>query len=142
MADQLLLEILKGIYHLLYEAYYSMFIRSKIAVLLKKHHRYYNLLKTGRRKFERATWDFIRYNTFIPRGELKVTLTRKVIIAAHAMQLAHRLPDECYDYYEKIILYKDYYRSRLTQKMHKAEVNPAMRIIVFSERAILESISD
>lgn len=133
------MEFFQLIYYLYQEAYYALAINSKLKVALEHHSKYYRKLRFDKSEFRRKVWDFIRYNEFVVRGDVKLRFSVKVIIASHAVQLSCNLPEECYDYYEKIILYKDYYRSRFTGKLHKGEVNPAMRLIVFSIRAIYES---
>jgi MtfA peptidase len=135
--------ILEFIYDVIYSAYYHLFIRSKLVIHLNQCSRYYRTLESGqfKREFEREVWDFITANNFVARGNLEINLRLKVLISAHAVQLSFFLPDECYDYYEKIILYKDYYHSRITGQLHKGEVNPAMRLIVFSVRAIHEGLN-
>jgi len=77
------------------------------------------------------------YFHFVPKGT-KLRKRQKVIIAAAAAQLVMFLPDEALSYFTRIIVYPDYYYSRLTGRMHKGEVNPGMRVIVFSKRGIIE----
>ena len=141
MFDSLIILILKAIYRGLYELYYYAFVRNRMHFSLLKNHDYYRTLGKGRSSFARKTWEFIRDNDFVPRDGLKIGFKLKLIIAAHAAQLSWRLPDEAYDYYDKIIIYREYYQSRVTKKLHKAEVNPGLRLIVFSVRAIHESLT-
>lgn len=65
----------------------------------------------------------------------------KAIICSGATQLVMRLPPESLTYFERIIVYPDYYDSSITHKKHKGEVNPGMRIIVFSWRGIMEGLN-
>ena len=130
-----------AIYDGIISLYYYFFVRPKVIINLNKFSSYYRKLGRERDNFVDAVCEFIKINNFVGRGDLKVSVALKSIIAAHAVQLSFRLPAECYDYYQKIIIYKDYYHSKLTGKLHKAEVNPAMRLIVFSVRAIHESIN-
>lgn len=133
--------IVKFLYNTFYELYYILYIQSKLERNLLKYSRYYSKLAGQKSDFRRMVWEFIRHNEFIPREDLSISFSLKVIIASHAIQLSFKLGEECYDYYEKIIVYKDYYRSRVTKQYHKAEVNPGFKIIVFSVRAINESLN-
>ena len=135
----ILVAFAEAVYHFTRHIYYVTFVKKQLRHLLHKNSRYYNKI-SDKKLFERRVWDFIRYNKFVPR-DLKVTLSLKSIIASHATQLALYLPEEAYDYYERIILYKDYYLSRVTNQYHKAEVNPGLKVIVFSVRAIYESVN-
>lgn len=132
--------VLKFVYGIIKELYYLSFISARIHFILRRNHPYYSHLR-NQREFARACWEFILNNNFIAREGLNVTFSLKLLIASHAVQLSWRLSDRAYDYYEKILLYKEYYLSRLTHKKHKAEVNPGMRLIVFSARAIHESVT-
>jgi Mlc titration factor MtfA (ptsG expression regulator) len=144
--ETLFMEIVKGIFTLVYDAfqhlYFTTFIRPRIIPLLIRYNSYYRRLTKNKALFERKVWDFMRQNNFITRENVKLTLILKTIIASHAAQLSLYLPDEAYDYYDKIIIYKDYYLSRISQKYHKAEVNPGLKVIVFSVRAIHESLAE
>lgn len=140
--ETLLISILKTFYNGLLELYYVLFIRTRLQQSLKRNHAYYQKLGRNRSGFARRVWQFIRANEFVSREEIKITFKLKVIIASHAVQLSWRLPDNAYNYYKKILVYPDYYTSRLTGKLHKAEVNPGLRLIVFSVRAIHESLTD
>jgi MtfA peptidase len=140
MLEPVVAHILKLLYEACVRIYFSTFVKPKISILLQQHSTYYCLLGSDQAAFRRKVWDFTRFTKFVGRGEVKVDFKLKVIIASHAIQLSFRLSDECYDHYEKILVYKEYYLSRITRQYHKAEVNPAMRIIVFSIRAIHESL--
>ncbi len=64
----------------------------------------------------------------------------KAIICCGASQLVFGLPRESLTYFEKIIVYPDYYNSKYTHKRHKGEVNPGLRVIVFSWRGVIEGL--
>jgi len=140
MKGDIIIHIVVAIFQGLYELYYEVFIRRKLEPYLRKYSSYYVNLRENRAEFKRMVWQFIRENEFIAREDLTIKLPLKVMIAAHAVQLSFRLSENAYDFYEKIIVYKDYYLSRFTKKYHKAEVNPGLKVIVFSVRAIYESI--
>lgn len=93
-------------------------------------------------KFLRTMRDNYTYFKFIPRDKIKITRAMKAIISCAAAQLVLFLPSEGLSYYTKIIVYPDYYNSRITHKRHKGEVNPGMRLIVFSWRGIAEGLKD
>jgi MtfA peptidase len=132
--------ILEGIYELYWYTHYIFFVEKKLKKILRKYSRYYNSI-LYRQEFEDKVWEFIRFNKFDGRKGQPVTLTIKAIIASHAIQLSFNLTDEAYDYWDRILVYKDYYLSRVTNKYHKAEVNPGFKLIVFSVRAIYESLN-
>jgi MtfA peptidase len=121
--------------------YFRIFKRRPIQRILKKVNPFYTKLRLQEKyEFELLTWYILKSKHFAERNDFEATLALKVIISSHAAQIALKLPDESFDYYDKIVLYQDYYTSKLTGKVHKAEVNPGLRIIVFSLRAIYESI--
>jgi hypothetical protein len=91
-------------------------------------------------KFLRMARDHYEYFEFVPRENLKLTRAMKAIISCAAAQLLLFLPSEGLTYYNRIIVYPDYYNSRITHKRHKGEVNPGMRTIVFSWRGIAEGL--
>ena len=62
----------------------------------------------------------------------------KYLIASIAAQMTFRLPDDCFSIYHRIIIYPDYYYSRVNKQYHKGETNPAAGIMVFSLRGITE----
>ena len=142
LIETLLISIIRAVYNGLLELYYVLFIRTRLQQSLKKNHGYYRKLGRNRSSFARRVWRFVRENDFVAREGIKVSFRLKVIIASHAVQLSWRLPDDAYHYFKKILIYPEYYTSRLTGKLHKAEVNPGLRLIVFSVRAIHESLTD
>ena len=84
--------------------------------------------------------DHYEYFEFIPRSDAKLTRAMKAIICCGASQLVFGLPRESLTYFEKIIVYPDYYNSKYTHKRHKGEVNPGLRVIVFSWRGVIEGL--
>lgn len=77
---------------------------------------------------------------FLSRSNFVVTKFVKTIISSHAAYLTLFLSEDSLSYYTSILLYPDNYRSRITKRVHKGEVNPGLRIIVFSWKGILESL--
>ncbi|HYG03347.1 MAG TPA: zinc-dependent peptidase [Chryseosolibacter sp.] len=62
----------------------------------------------------------------------------RYLIASVAAQMTFRLPDDCFSIYHRIIIYPDYYYSRVNKTYHKGETNPSAGIMVFSLRGIVE----
>jgi len=91
-------------------------------------------------KFLRLVRDHVEYFEFVPRQKMKLTRAMKAIICSAASQLVLFLPPESLTFFEKIIVYPDYYNSKLTHKIHKGEVNPGFRLIVFSWKGIAEGL--
>ena len=91
-------------------------------------------------KFLRLVRDHYEYFEFIPRSDVKLTRAMKAIICCGASQLVFGLSRESLTYFEKIIVYPDYYNSKYTHKRHKGEVNPGLRVIVFSWRGVMEGL--
>jgi Mlc titration factor MtfA (ptsG expression regulator) len=128
-------KILQWIYE---EIRFHFYFKPLIRVVLSKNHLYFIHLRTDRQnKFFRKVVDNFRYFKFVGNGT-KLSDRQKIIIAAAAAQLVLFLPDEALSYFTKIIVYSDFYHSRITGRMHKGEVNPGMRVIVFSKRGIIE----
>jgi len=93
-------------------------------------------------KFLRTMRDNYTYFEFISRDKTRITRAMKAIISCAAAQLVLFLPSEGLSYFRKIIVYADYYDSIITHRRHKGEVNPGLRIIVFSWRGIAEGMKD
>ena len=91
-------------------------------------------------KFLRMARDHYEYFEFVPRERMKLTRAMKAIISCAAAQLLLFLSSKGLSYYKRIIVYPDYYNSRITHKRHKGEVNPGMRTIVFSWRGVAEGL--
>jgi len=91
-------------------------------------------------KFLRLARDQYEHFEFVTRERLKLTRAMKAIISCAAAQLLLYLPSKGLSYYKRILVYPDYYDSQITRKRHKGEVNPAMKIIVFSWRGIAEGL--
>jgi Mlc titration factor MtfA (ptsG expression regulator) len=60
------------------------------------------------------------------------------LLGSVAAQMTFRLPDKCFGIYSKIIIYPDYFYSRVGKNYHKGETNPGAGVIVFSLRGITE----
>lgn len=108
---------------------------------LNRKYKYYSELPWQLKiKFLRLVRDHVEYFEFVPREKMKLTRAMKAIICSAASQLVLFLPPESLTFFEKIIVYPDYYNSKLTHKIHKGEVNPGFRLIVFSWKGIAEGL--
>lgn len=137
--------LLEGIYGLVYSLYeeiqFRLYYGPVFHRFLNHKYRYYNQLPPkSKLKFLRLVRDHYEYFRFEPRHGMRLTRGRKAIISAAASQLAMHLPTECFTFYKSILVYPDHYTSFHTQKVHKGEVNPGFRLIVFSWRGIEEGL--
>jgi len=132
---ELVIQFLRWVYE---EIRFQLYFKPLIRQVLGRNHLYFIHLRTDRQdQFFRKVTDNFRYFKFVGLGT-KLSDRQKIIIAAAAAQLVLFLPDEALSYFTKIIVYPDFYHSRITGRMHKGEVNPGMRVIVFSKRGIIE----
>jgi MtfA peptidase len=138
-------KLLEWIYGLLFDLYeeirFRLYHGPVFHRFLYRNYGYYKQLPANAKmKFLRLVRDHFEYFKFEPRGGMRLTRGRKAIIAAAASQLAMHLPKECFTFYKSILVYPDYYTSFHTQRVHKGEVNPGFRLIVFSWRGIEEGL--
>jgi len=109
---------------------------------LNRKYAYYTALPWAlKMKFLRLARDHYEYFEFVPRERLRLTRAMKAIISCAASQLLFFLPSNGLSYYKRIIVFPDYYNSRITHRRHKGEVNPGLRTIVFSWRGIAEGLN-
>jgi Mlc titration factor MtfA (ptsG expression regulator) len=135
----LIAQLLYGIYQeLRFRFYYGPVFHR----FLNHKYKYYSSLPWNLKvKYLRIVRDNYEYFEFIPREGLKLNRGHKAIISSAAAQLLLFLPDEGLTYYKRIIVYPDYYNSRITHKRHKGEVNPGLRTIVFSWHGIMDGLA-
>jgi MtfA peptidase len=105
-----------------------------------RYHYYKNLPRKLKIPFLKLVRDHYQYFEFVER-DIKITRAMKAIICCGAAQLVMNLPTESLTYFTKIIVYRDYYNSKITRKRHKGEVNPGFNLIVFSWRGIQEGLN-
>ncbi|HLZ15454.1 MAG TPA: zinc-dependent peptidase [Cyclobacteriaceae bacterium] len=128
---------LKLIYALYEEIRFQLYFSPLIHRVLRSNNPYFIHLRTDQQnQFLRKVRDNYLYFQFVPIGT-KLKKRQKIIIAAAAAKLILFLPDEALSYFTKILVYPDYYRSRITGRMHKGEVNPGLQVIVFSKKGIV-----
>lgn len=139
------MELLEFVYRLIYGFYeeirFRLYYGPVFHRFLNRKYPYYRRLPArAKPKFLRLVRDHFEYFRFEPRNGMRLTRGRKAIISAAASQLAMNLPAECFTFYTRILVYPDYYTSIHTQKVHKGEVNPGFRLLVFSWRGIEEGL--
>jgi len=138
---ELLELIYRPLFYLYEEIRFRLYYGPVFHRFLNHKYRYYQQLPSKYKlKFLKLVRDHYEYFTFEPRSGMRLTRGRKAIISAAASQLAMNLPPECFTFYKSIVVYPDYYTSFYTQRVHKGEVNPGFRLIVFSWRGIEESL--
>lgn len=104
-----------------------------------KYTYYRKLPKKLKVPFLKLVRDHYDYFEFVER-DIKVTRAMKAIICCAASQLVMNLPSESLTFFTRIMVYGDYYNSKITNKRHKGEVNPGFKLIVFSWRGIQEGL--
>lgn len=132
---------------LLYAGYQELRFRFYYGPIFHRflNHRYYYytaLPWSLKIKFLKIARDNYEYFEFISRDKLKITRAMKAIISCAAAQLLLFLPSKGLSHYKRIIVYPDYYNSRITHRRHKGEVNPGLQTIVFSWRGIAEGLKN
>ncbi len=137
--------LLAALAQLLYKGYQELRFRFYYGPIFHRflNHRYifYTSLPWSLKlKFLRLARDQYEYFEFVSRDKIKITRAMKAIISCAAAQLILFLPKKSLSYFKRIIVYPDYYNSLITQRKHKGEVNPGLRVIVFSWRGIAEGL--
>jgi MtfA peptidase len=137
--------LLAALAQLLYKAYQELRFRFYYGPIFHRflNHKYifYTSLPWSLKlKFLRLARDQYEYFDFVSRDKLKLTRAMKAIISCAAAQLILFLPKKSLSYFKRIIVYPDYYNSVITHRRHKGEVNPGMRVIVFSWRGVAEGL--
>lgn len=108
---------------------------------LQQYFPFYNKFTFRRkRKFEKRVKAFLNSFDYQLRGNMRLTQEVQAVLGGAAARLSMYLPEECFDYYNTIVLYPDNYHSRFTGHNHKGEVNPGAQTIVFSWAAVLEGM--
>lgn len=142
----MLLELLAAFGHLISAAYdevrYQLYYKHVFHRFLNHKYPYYSTLpKALKSKFLRLVRDHYQYFDFVARDKMKLTRAMKAIIASAASQLVLFLPNTSLTFFERIIVYPDFYNSKITHKLHKGEVNPGLKTIVFSWRGVAEGLN-
>lgn len=116
--------------------YFPKFLRP-ISPKLKPINVYYNKLTPEERKrFEWRVFYFIdttdiEFRHFKATALINFNETR-YLIASIATQMSIFLTEDCFDAFDRIIIYPDNYYSPITKQYHKGETNPGAGYIVLS----------
>lgn len=137
--------LLAALAQLLYKAYQELRFRFYYGPIFhrflnRKYIFYTSLPWSLKLKFLRLARDQYEYFDFVSRDKIKLTRAMKAIISCAAAQLILFLPKKSLSFFKRIIVYPDYYNSVITHRRHKGEVNPGLRVIVFSWRGIAEGL--
>jgi len=113
---------------------------------VKKHlvhyYPFYKRLSFRRkRKFDLRMKRFLNSFDYELRGNMRFTPEVQAVLGGAATRISLNLPEECFDFFNTIVLYPEFYHSNVTDLNHKGEVNPSRRTIVFSWKGIIESFN-
>jgi len=90
--------------------------------------------------FEKKVKLFLNSFEYRVREGMEMTPEVKAVLGGAAIRMTFYLPDECFDYYNVIVLFPEPYHSRVTGHYHKGEVNPGARAIVLSWSSIKQGL--
>ena len=108
---------------------------------LVQYYPFYKRLSFRRkRKFDLRMKRFLNSFDYELRGNMRFTSEVQAVLGGAAIRISLNLPEECFDFYNTIVLYPEFYHSNVTDRNHKGEVNPSRRTIVFSWKGILEGL--
>jgi MtfA peptidase len=137
---ELLEWIYRGIRAAIDEVRFRLYYGPVFHRFLNHKYKYYSHLAwKDKLHFLRLVRDHYEYFEFVPR-QIKITRAMKAIICSGAAQLVLRLPDRSLTFWKRIIVYPADYESQITGLRHKGEVNPGLRIIVFSWSGIMQGL--
>ncbi|MEQ8424128.1 MAG: zinc-dependent peptidase [Cyclobacteriaceae bacterium] len=123
--------------------YHSPRYLRPISHKLKPINIYFNKLSTEKRKeFNWRAYYFLD-TTSIEFRHFKTTQlinynAVRYLIASVATQMTLFLTEDCFDAFNRIVIYPDQYYSPLTGKYHKGETNPAAGLIILSWESFKE----
>jgi Mlc titration factor MtfA (ptsG expression regulator) len=93
---------------------------------------YKNLSSRQKKLFNHRVFVFITYYHFVGKEGLILESKMKVLIAGTAIMLTFGFDSYLYNLFETILVYPNDFFSYTSQRQHKGETNPAMKVIVFS----------
>lgn len=97
---------------------------------------YKHLTPEERKRFEWRAYYFLNTTRIEFRGfgstELLNQNSVRYLIASVATQMSLFLTEDCFDAFDRMIIYPDAYFSNITKQYHKGETNPAAGLIVLS----------
>ena len=116
--------------------YFPQFLRPITPKLRPINTFYKTLSPEDRKRFNWRVFYFIdsteiEFRQFKPTQLVDYNAAR-YLIASVATEMSLFLTEDCYDAFNKIIIYPDNYYSPITKKYHKGETNPAAGYIVLS----------
>jgi MtfA peptidase len=91
--------------------------------------------------FEKRVKSFLNSFEYRMRDGMEIIPEVKAVLGGAAIQIAFYLPEECFDYYDTIILFPEPYHSKITGRYHKGEVNPGRKAIVFAWSSIKQGLN-
>jgi len=91
-------------------------------------------------RFENKVKQFLNSFEYRLRDGMVLTPEVKAVLGGGAIRITFYLPDECFDYYNTIVLYPESYYSRISDRYHKGEVNPGAHAIVLSWSGIKKGL--
>jgi Mlc titration factor MtfA (ptsG expression regulator) len=109
--------------------------------LIQYYPTYKRLSFRRKRKFEVRMKRFLNSFDYELRGNMRFTPEVQAVLGGAATRISLNLPEECFDFYNTIVLYPNYYHSHVTDLNHKGEVNPGQRTIVFSWQGIIDGFN-
>lgn len=85
---------------------------------------YRHLNPKGKQRFEKRVQYFINQKQFIPRSKgLVIDDRKKALIAGTAVELTFGFARFNFDHFQRILIYRDNYYSKISQQYHQGEVN-------------------
>ncbi|PZR41644.1 MAG: DgsA anti-repressor MtfA [Azospira oryzae] len=91
-------------------------------------------------RFEKKVKQFLNSFEYRLKDGIILTPEMKAVLGGAAIRITFYLPDECFDYYDTMVLYPQPYYSRVNNRYHKGEVNPGAKVIVFSWSSIRQGL--
>jgi Mlc titration factor MtfA (ptsG expression regulator) len=117
-------------------------LEPEIITYLNSYFPFYRKLSfRKKRRFEQRVKTFLNSFEYRMREGMVLSPEVKAVLGGAAVRMTFYLPEECFDYYNTIILYPDPYHSIFTDHYHKGEVNPGARAIVFSWSSVKEGMN-
>ena len=104
---------------------------NKIKEVLENNFSYYhNLPENLKADFILRTYYFMRHQNWISSSSPRLSLYKKTMISASAIQLTFGLNNFRFVRFRTIMVHEDAYYNKLTQKYHRGEVNRAGLIVL------------
>ena len=118
-------------------------ISEKQQVCLSRNFSFYRKLKPYYQKsFDHRVAKFIKTYHFIPRQNFVLNDEIKTLIAGCYVKLTFGMNDFLASNFNKILIFPEYYFSKITGKNHIGEFNPQFNLIAFSWPDFLKGISN